>query len=250
MRTRLLFLIPVMAGLRAEAQHSIRDTSIVVVPITLSYAYQAPLGDMALRFGSNHNIGLSAAVKFKSNYALGVEGSFIFGPNVKEVSMLNQITMDNGDIVDQNGDPSTVVLYERGYTVMLTASKLMTIMGPNPNSGLLLKLGAGYMRHKVRIETLENVLPALEDDYAKGYDRLTAGPAALFFVGYQHLGNNRMVNFLVGYELMMGFTHNLRPYNFDTGRTDSSQRLDVLNGFRVGWTLPIHRNADDRQFYH
>lgn len=236
--------------LPASAQHSLRDTSITVVPITLSYAYQAPLGDMALRFGGNHNIGLSAAVKFKSNYALGAEGSFIFGPNVKEVSMLNQITMDNGDIVDQNGDPATVVLYERGYTLMLTASKLMNIMGPNPNSGLLLKLGGGYMRHKVRIETLENVLPALEGEYAKGYDRLTAGPAAMFFVGYQHLGNSGVVNFLVGYELTMGFTHNLRPYNFDTGRTDASQRLDFLHGFRVGWTLPIHRNADDRLFYH
>ncbi len=250
MRTRLFLACALgCAAASLVAQHGIRDTTITVVPITLSYAYQLPMGDMAVRFGANHNIGLSAGVKFKSNYYLGAEGSFIFGPNVKELSMLNQITMDNGDIVDQNGDPSTVLLYERGFTVAAAAGKVMPIMGPNPNSGLLLKLGAGYMQHFVRIESQNNVLPALEDDYAKGYDRLTAGPFGVFFVGYQHLGNKNLVNFVFGYELTMAFTHNLRPYNFDTGKTDDRQRVDALSGLRFGWTLPIYKNRDDRRFY-
>jgi hypothetical protein len=142
-----------------------------------------------------------------------------------------------------------VLLYERGYTLMATVGRLMPIVGPNPNSGLLLKLGGGYMRHKVRIETQNNVVPALEGEYVKGYDRLTAGPAAMFFVGYQHLGNNRFINFMFGFEVLIGFTHNLRPYNFDNGKTDDGQRVDGLNSFRVGWTLPLHKNADDRIYY-
>ncbi len=222
----------------------------MIVPVTLSYAYQLPQGDMALRYGANSNIGLSAGVKFKNNYYLGAEGSFIVGNRVNETSMLNQLIADNGDIVDQDGQPATVLLYERGYTAMITVGKVMSIVGPNPNSGLLLKLGAGYMRHKVRIETQNNVVPALEGDYAKGYDRLTAGPAAMFFVGYQHFGNKRFVNFMFGFEVNLGSTHNLRPYNFDTGKTDDAQRIDGLNGFRFGWTLPIYHAKDDRIFYH
>jgi hypothetical protein len=163
--------------------------------------------------------------------------------------MLSQLISDNGDIVDQDGQPSAVLLYERGYTLMATVGRLMPIVGPNPNSGLLLKLGGGYMRHKVRIETQNNVVPALEGEYVKGYDRLTAGPAAMFFVGYQHLGNNRFINFMFGFEVLIGFTHNLRPYNFDNGKTDDGQRVDGLNSFRVGWTLPLHKNADDRIYY-
>ncbi len=251
MRTPFHLVLPLVLLTAAPcyAQHGLRDTSIVVVPITLSYAYQIPQGDMSLRYGNNSNIALASGVKFKSNYYLGVEGSFIFGNKINETNMLSQLIADNGDIVDQDGQPASVLLYERGYTVFLTAGKVMPVFGPNPNSGLLLKLGGGYMRHKVRIETQNNVVPALEGEYLKGYDRLTAGPAGLFFMGYQHLGNNRFINFMVGFEVMIGFTHNLRPYNFDTGKTDEGQRVDGLNGLRFGWTLPLHANPDDRIFY-
>jgi hypothetical protein len=243
-----LLLFVALAQNSLYAQHGIRDTSIVVVPVTMSYAYQLPQGDMGIRFGPNSNIGLSAGIKFRSNYYLGAEGSFITGNRVNDNAMLNQLIADNGDIVDQDGQPATVLLSERGYTVMLTAGKIIPVAGPNPNSGILLKLGGGYMRHKVRIETQNNVVPALEGDYLKGYDRLTAGPAAMFFMGYQHFGNRRLVNFMVGFELNMGFTRTLRPYNFDTGRTDDDQRIDGLNGLRFGWTLPIYKARDDR-FY-
>ncbi len=244
----LLFTVLVAAA-PCYAQHGIRDTSITIVPVSLSYAYQVPQGDMALRFGNSNSIALGAGVKFKSNYFVGAEGSMIFGNKVNESGMLSQLIADNGDIVDQDGKPSAVLLYERGWTAMLTAAKVIPVVGPNPNSGILLKLGGGYMRHKVRVETQNNTVPALEGEYLKGYDRLTAGPAGLFFVGYQHLGNNRFINFMFGFEVMLGFTHHLRPYNFDNGRTDDGMRVDGLYGLRAGWILPIYRHADDRIYY-
>ena len=245
----LVLPLAFLAAAPCYAQQTLRDTIITVVPITLSYAYQLPQGDMALRYGANSNLGMSAGVKFRNNYYLGAEGSFIFGNRINDNSMLNQLITDNGTIVDQDGEPATVLLYQRGYTLMLTAGKVMPIVGPNPNSGILLKIGGGYMRHKLRIETQNNVVPALEGEYVKGYDRLTAGPAGMFFAGYQHFGNNRLINFMFGFELNLGLTRNLRPYNFDTGRTDDGQRVDGLNGFRFGWTLPLHKNADDRIYY-
>lgn len=231
------------------AQGGLEDTSIAMVPITLSYAYQLPNGDLGQQFGPNHNVGLSVARKFRNNYSIGLEGSFIFGNNVLDKSMLRDITTSNGVIVNQDGDPAKILLYERGYTVMAVAGKLMTIAGPNPNSGILLKLGAGYMRHRVLIESQNDVVPALEDEYQKGYDRLAAGPAGLFFVGYQHLGNNRRVNFLVGFELNIGFTKSLRPFNFDSRREDTDTHFDGLSGLRVGWTLPIYKARDNREYY-
>ncbi len=233
----------------SQAQGGLEDTSITMVPITLSYAYQLPSGDLGSQFGPNHNVGLSVTRKLKSNYSYGLEGSFIFGNQVDDQSMLRDITTSNGVIVNQDGNPAKILLYERGYTVMAVAGKLMTIAGPNPNSGILLKLGAGYMRHKVLIESQNDVVPALEDEYLKGYDRLAAGPAGMFFVGYQHLSNNRRINFLVGFELNIGFTRSLRPYNFDSRRADGDTHFDGLNGLRVGWTLPIYKARDNREYY-
>lgn len=221
----------------------------MMVPISATYAYQVPQGDMADRFGNNHNIGLSAAVKLKSNFAFGLEGSFIFGDRIREGGLLNGLLNSNGQVLDENGVPASVLLYERGYSIIAWAGRLMPIVGPNPNSGLLLKVGGGYLRHKIRIETQENVVPQLEGDYLTGYDRLAAGPAALFFVGYQHIGNNRYINFTFGFEMLLGFTEPLRAYYFDVQRSETGTRFDGLNGFRLGWTLPIYKRRADGYYF-
>ncbi|MBP8822994.1 MAG: hypothetical protein KBH07_05085 [Flavobacteriales bacterium] len=231
------------------AQGGLQDTSILLVPLTISYAYQLPSGDLAQRFGANSNLGFSASVKFKSNYSLGLEGGYLFGNNVQERNVLREMTTGNGVVVNQDGEPADILLFERGYTVMAFAGKVIPIAGPNPNSGILLKLGAGYMAHKLLIQHQNDVLPALEGDYLKGYDRLSAGPVGMFFAGYQHLGNSRFVNFMVGFELQVAFTRSMRPYNFDSGRADEDTHVDGLSGLRAGWTFPIYKTRDNRQYY-
>lgn len=247
--SKLLFILPVLLGLPSYGQGGLRDTSINIVPVTVSYSFQIPQGELSERFGWNHNIGLSGGIKLKSNYLFALEGTFIFGNNVNDRGMLRQISTFNGAIVDQEGKMASVLLFERGYTITAYVGKVIPVVGPNPNSGILLKLGGGYMRHKVRIESQNNTLPGLEGEYAKGYDRLTAGPMASAFVGYQHFGNSRIVNFLVGFQMDIGFTRNLRPFNFDTGRSEDGVRFDGLNGLRVGWTLPIYKAPDDRIYF-
>jgi hypothetical protein len=241
----LLLTAVLTAPAPSYAQGNIRDTPISMVMVTASYAYQVPLGDMALRYGANSNLGLSCHRKFKSNYMVGVEGSYIFGNRINESNLLRGLLTAENQVLDANGVPATVFLYERGYTVMGVVGKVIPVAGPNPNSGLLLKMGGGYMRHKIRIETQENVVPQLEGEYVKGYDRLCAGPAAMVYFGYQHLSSSRLINFNIGFEMMLGFTSALRPYNFDTGKADTGVRFDGLNGLRFGWTLPIYRRNDD-----
>lgn len=246
----LLLPFALLAGMvPCRAQSGIQDTSITLVPLTISYAYQLPSGEMAQRFGANSNLGFSASVKFKNNYSLGLEGGYLFGNKVNERNVLREMTTTNGVIVNQDGDPANVLFFERGYTVMAFAGKVIPIAGPNPNSGILLKLGGGYLAHKLLIQHQNDVLPALEGDYLKGYDRLSAGPVGMFFAGYQHLGNNRFINFMVGFELQVAFTRSLRPYNFDSGRADNDTHVDGLSGLRFGWTFPIYKTRDTREYY-
>lgn len=250
-RMRTLLFIGLALGLsdRSFAQGNIRDTTLAMVLVQVSYAYQVPGGDMALRFGDNSNIGLGAQRKFRSNHSLGIEGSFIFGNRVIEPNMLRNVINSAGQVIDQDGVMADVFLYQRGWALFGTAGTLLPLIGPNPNSGLSLKVGAGYMRHKVRVQTQQNVVPQLEGDYLHGYDRLCAGPAALAYIGYQHLSSRGRVNFHVGVELMAGFTTALHPYNFDTESYNKAQRVDLLSGLRVGWTLPIYRKMDERFRY-
>lgn len=248
MRAFLLFcLLP--AFLPCRAQTNIRDTTIALYAVQASYAYQLPGGDLASRFGANSNLGLCAYRKLRSNFLFGFEGSFLFGNKVVEPGILRNVINSAGQVVDQEGLQADVFLYERGWTAFATAGKLFPVIGPNPNSGLVFKLGGGYMRHKVRVQTQQNVVPQLEDEYLEGYDRLCAGPAAMAYFGYHHFGNRRLVNFHVGVEVMAGFTQSLRAYNFDTEQFNIPNRFDLLSGLRVGWSLPVYRRLDDSFHY-
>ncbi len=249
MRLFLFTLVILGIASRAKAQGHMRDDTLSLVLVNMSYAYQVPGGDLALRFGNNSNIGIGGLRKFRSNYILGLEGGFMFGNQVIEPGVLRNVINSAGQVLDEEGVMADVFLYERGWTIFGTGGKLFPWIGPNPNSGMLLKVGAGYMRHKVRVQTQKNVVPQLEDEYLEGYDRLCAGPAALGYVGYQHLSNRGRVNFHIGIELIAGFTEALHPYNFDTESYNTPNRVDLLTGLRVGWSLPIYRKLDDHFRY-
>jgi len=247
---RNLLLIPLLtSGVFVLAQN-IRDSTLALVAVQASYAQQIPGGDMADRFGTNSNVGLGAFRKFRNNFILGAEGSFLFGNKVSEPGILRNVINSAGQIVDIEGAQADVFLYERGWTVFATAGRIFPIIGPNPNSGLLLKFGVGYMRHKVRVQTQKNVIPQLEDEYLDGYDRLAAGPAALGYVGYQHFANRGRVNFHIGLEFMAGFTQALHPFNFDTEQYNKADRFDLLTGIRAGWTLPVYKKVDTGFHYY
>lgn len=249
MRTALLLLAFTPLCTMAQRAQSIRDTTIALVAVQASYAHQWPGGDLASRFGDNSNIGLGAYRKFRSNWFVGAEGGFLFGNRVKEPGILRNVINSSGQVVDKDGEMADVFLYQRGWTAVAFVGRLLPVIGPNPNSGLVFKLGGGYMRHKVRVQTQQNIVPQLEDEYLEGYDRLTAGPTLLGYLGYHHFGNRRLVNFHIGVEMLMGFTEPLRAYNFDTEQYNVGGRTDLLTGIRAGWSLPIYRRHDDRFHY-
>lgn len=245
----VLLVLLISSAVLVHAQ-SMRDTTIALVAVQASYAQQFPGGDLAERFGTNSNVGLGAFRKFRNNLLLGAEGGFIFGNQVTEPGILRNMVNSAGQIVDAEGQQADVFLYERGWMVFATAGRIFPIIGPNPNSGLMVKIGGGYMRHKVRVQTQKNVVPQLEDEYLQGYDRLAAGPSALAFVGYQHFANRGRVNFHIGLEFMAGFTQALHPYNFDTEEYNKSNRFDLLTGIRAGWTLPAYKKVDTGFHYY
>ena len=64
-----LFLpLALFAAAPCYAQHTLRDTSIVVVPITLSYAYQIPQGDMALRFEKAFGVDMDTLMRMQNSF--------------------------------------------------------------------------------------------------------------------------------------------------------------------------------------
>lgn len=214
-----------------------------------SYAYQVPGGDLADRFGNNSNIGITFLQKLKSNWLFGAEYDIIFGNNLVETGILDNLKTEDGVIIGEDGLAADVVLYERGFYTSLKVGKVLPVFNRNPNSGLMILLGGGLLQHKIRIDVANNTAPQLTDETKKGYDRLTNGFAINQFIGYFNLSNNRLANFYVGVDITEAWTQNRRSYNYDTMMRDDTQRLDMLYGIRVGWIIPFYKRGSVKTYY-
>ena len=249
-RVFALLLLLLMMAFAARAQKNIRDSVISFPMVGFTAAYQIPGGDLSERFGNNFNVGFLFQWKFGNNWLAGLEGDFLFSDKVKENDILDQYKTPDGNIIDGNGGYADVNLSLRGIKLELKGGKIIPIVGPNKNSGLMTTLGIGYLQHKIFIDTPGHPIPYLEGDYRRGFDRLCTGISLTEFLGYMNFGNRRLVNFYAGFEFTQAFTKNRRMMNFDTGKTDSESRLDLQFGIRFGWVFPIYKRSADNIYYY
>lgn len=198
------------------------------------YARHMPAGDMADRFGSSNAVGAGVVHQLGNNWQLAFSFRSIFSGKVKENGVLDSITGDNGLLLDINGTYAEVRMYERGYCWHVDFGKVFPIGNFSDNTGLLLSGGIGFIQHKIKFTFQRTVLPQLESDYFKGYDRLSNGLMFRGFAGYQHIDRKGLFNFVAGLEYMHGTTRSRRSYNYDTRMQDGRLRSDILLGVKVG----------------
>ncbi|HZF99997.1 MAG TPA: hypothetical protein VEY71_03305 [Chitinophagales bacterium] len=233
---------------QAVAQSSLRDTSVSGLLVGFSYGYQFPLADMAERFGNNGLVGTEITYKLRNNFTFGAEAGLIFGRSVNQAGFLDSLMTPDGYFMGYNGLYGNIALYERGFNFSGNVGKIIPVFNANPNSGVYIRLGAGFLQHKIKITDTEETLYPLNGEYVKGYDRLSNGLMLSQYVGFLHLDPRHFVNFHVGLLVQEGFTQNRRSWNFDERRKETEKRLDVLVGLRGTWILPFYGKADERKY--
>jgi len=242
-------------------QEEKKDSSFTIPLITVSYARQWSAADLANRFGFNNNIGGSFAIKTKKQWYFGFKGNFIWGGNVKQNDILDDITskkyiLDNDgtflkeEILATSDDGSKVEIFldERGSSFFLIAGKLFNVIAPNKNSGILVYGGLGTLHHKISIK-YQGSVPALNGELKKGYDRFSFGYAVNGFLGYLYMSKNRLVNFYGGFDYTQGRTKSMRKYNYDTQEFDNKTNTDILYGVRLGWIIRLNKRKTQEFYY-
>ena len=240
----------ILYSVYSVSAQNVKDSSLFAPMVKLSYAFQLPGEDLAKRFGYNSNIGLDFSIKTKKNFIFGVSGSFLFGDQIKEIGILDSLKTSSGFIINQNGNPEVVRLFERGFTISLHVGKIFPVFSSNKNSGIIAYAGPTFLRHKIKIYDVGKQAAQLVDPYPKGYDRLTAGFGAQEFIGYIYFGNTRILNFFFGFEFIQAFTKSQRSYDYDLMKADTDKRTDLLYGIRVGWILPLYKKTPQEFYYH
>lgn len=250
-RRALLLLIVLGIGSPLTSVHgqaNIRDSTIQVFLISANYSAELPAADLANKYGLTHCLGPSFSTKTSKNWKFTAGLDIIVGNNIK-VDPLAKISADNGNLINGKGTFEPLQYQQRGFRATFRGGKVFPLFGPNPNSGLLLQVGAGFLQHKIRYNTQSQSVFQLKDDYTKGYDRLTNGLAFTQTVGYLNLSDNKLINFRVAFQLTEAFTKNRRAWNFDQMRKPDEQRLDLLYGIKVTWSWPIYDKASEGYYY-
>lgn len=229
------------------------DSAIAVPIVGISVGGQLPAFDLAKRFGPNLSAGALFMYKTKRNWVFGFETNYMFGKNVKE-DVLKQLKVDFGEqqgmgIIDNEGYYADIRITERGLGSSFFAGKVFNFLSANPNSGLMINLGIGYIQHKINLHDGQQKNASINGTLKYGYDRLTNGIALNQFLGYLFLSENRLLNFYFGFEATQAFTKSVRKFNYDTGLPDTQRRLDGLFGLRFGWILPLYKKKPNDFYY-
>lgn len=216
----------------------------------ISYSYQVPGHDLAKRFGHNSGISGGFLYKTRSNFAFGIETGFLFSENIKNESQyLQHISTEDGFVISEAGKFGAIFLHQRGFYFGGRIGRIFPIIGPNPNSGLMIMAGAGMLQHQIRFDIEENNVPQLRGDYLRGYDRLTNGPSINQYIGFINFDNNRVINFHAGFEFIQAWTQSRRPYDFDRMQPDRQNRFETIWSIRIGWMVPIYQRTGETHFY-
>ncbi len=234
--------------LQANAQVNLNDSIVSAHIINIDLGIGLPAADMADRFGLHATVGGGYQFKTARNWIFGVNGTYIYGSNVKEDTILNTIKNEDGYVIGTDGLLYDPILWEQGFDFSFQAGKVTSLFSLNKNSGLTFLGGIGFLQHNIWIYIDESVVPQLDKDYRKGYDRLSNGLMLNQYIGYYFFSNKNFVNFRAGFEISEGFTQNRRSLNYDTQITDVDQRFDMLVTFKLSWNLPLFEKPE-RKYY-
>ncbi len=231
-----------------SAQINLGDSSVSAKIINIDLGVGLPLADLADRFGPHATVGGGFQFKTDKNWLYGINGTFIYGSVVKEDTIFNNLKNEAGYIIGIDGLQYDPILWESGFDIKFQAGKITNILRVNPNSGVTILGGIGFLQHNIWIYIDEAAVPQLTKEYKKGYDRMSNGIMFNQYIGYYLFSNKYFVNFRAGIEVQEAITKNRRSINYDTQLVDDVTRFDMMVNFKISWNLPLFEKPK-RKFY-
>ena len=233
------------------SQSNVTDSSITMPLLKLGYSGNFPGKDLKERFGFTSSLNARFEIKFKSQWIVGAKYDFLFGNNVSDSGMLEELITSSGGIIGIDGKFSTFEMLQRGHHIGVYVGRLLPYLSANPNCGFIVTAGVGLLTHKINFNNLNNDIIQLNGIYKGGYDRYTSGISFTEFIGYRYMSNNNLMNFYCGIEFTQAFTKLRRDYQVDYEINDPrfGMRNDNIFTIQIGWILPLYKRAP-KEFYY
>lgn len=259
MKKTLVFIFLLTASLFGYSQTPTgtitvgKDKPISTPFFSATVGYTFPFGEMGNRYKPFLNLNANLGWKTKSNWLWNLEFAFQFGSDnlkIKDEILSNMLThSSNPFIISQAGTDAGLVAYNRNLSLTVSCGKVIPLWFSNPNSGLVVSLGLGFIQHQIIYQTTLENAPQIQNDYAYGYDRQMRGPMLTTFVGYIHMSKNSFANFFIGVQMDNAWTKMTREYQFDLKGGDDKLYHDGMFTLKVGWMFPFFGRDADKIYF-
>ena len=250
--TGLMILIQhsTISGQANEKNENQQQQTVVKAAVLMpgiGIGMNVPGGILSRRYGAGMHLCGALSYLTKSNWIFQGDWLFLFGDQVRE-DVLAPYRTSTGVIPGDDEQIADIFLRQRGIWAGAGAGRLFPFSSRS-RSGLKTVLQGGVFQHYIRFTDERNSVAQVRAGRYVGYDRLTRGFSLKQTLAYQHLSNDKRLNFDIALEAIQAWTSEVRAINFDTGLPTLSSRLDWLVGVRVTWYLPFYFAPDQEVFY-
>lgn len=239
-----------------QAQFRVKSDTLAGFFIPINFGVSQPSMGLADRFGLSYRAGTGCFFRTFSGWIFGIEGDFWFGERVlSRDEILKSVSNQQGLVLDHLGLEANLMTFQRGWIASAFAGRLLRVLNHNPNSGLLITAGGGYLQHRIRLESghQQSIIYQIENEYQRGYDRLNTGWQGRIYFGYLHAGNYQTYNFMIGVEYMYGQTSSVRGFDYTSGQEDHKILTNGLTTLKFSWFMSMYRERvtrDKKYFYY
>ncbi|MCB0738568.1 MAG: hypothetical protein KDC92_13710 [Bacteroidetes bacterium] len=232
--TAMLFL-----STNSTAQWQFRDSSIALNSIEFGYTSSLGAGDLTDRTNWIHGIKISLNRKTSTNFLLSLNTEIELADFNENFDPLKNLKSDSGFPIDLNGQLTEININYFGYQVYGELGKFWNTS--KPYKGFITSLQAGFWQHKLTYQFTGDVLPYLNTESRKGYDRLANGLLIGQKVGYRRYSPQNLFSYEFGLHLQEGFTAIRRSYIYDIMQVPPSSRFDMKLGLYATFIFPIYK---------
>lgn len=219
--------------------------------IEAGISYIGTAGELGDRINSGSSAGIGVAYKTKKNWIWGVEASYLYSNNVADPEqVVSGFKAGSQRILNTVGNLANITIDQRGFEAYAIVRKTLPWLNTNPNSGLQAGFGAGATTFWYNVTSSDQTVPQIQDEYDKGYDRLSAGLALKQAISYHYLSPKRTINFRISLVLAQSFTEDLRGYNYSTAQKISGNQFSFTYGLKAHWILPIYQVSRGKEYFY
>jgi hypothetical protein len=229
------------------------DTLVTIPYCAASIGWTFPYGEMGKRYKPFLDLGIDLGFKTKKNWVFNLNFGFQFATN--NVKIKDEILggiMTDGDnpfVISEGGTDAGVVAGNRNFNLKISVGKVIPLWFSNPNSGILISLGGGWLQHQIVYQATTEIAYQLEGDYRYLYDRQMRGPLVSGLVGYMYFGKYSFANFYIGVQFDQAWTTMTRKYQADLRSGDTKTYIDQMLTLKAAWIFQFHNPTSQRIYY-